>query len=123
MSPATLRRYHATLSGALNAAVKEQRLASNPCRHVELPSAPRPRVTPWSPTQLGAFLDHASADRLAALYELMALTGCRRGEALGLRWSDVDLDRGVLLVRRQLLDGGAGQPTFGPPKTAQASTG
>jgi integrase len=56
----------------------------------------------WSAGQLRAFLEHVSEDRLYALWLLYATTGLRRGEALGLRWEDVDLDAGTVLVRRNL---------------------
>ncbi len=114
--PATIRRVHATLSSALNTAVKRQLLAHNPAQHVELERSDRPEVTPWQPDELGAFLDAAAGDRLGALYELMAFTGLRRGEALGLRWADVDMQAGVLRVRQTLTDIG-GRLAFGKPKT------
>lgn len=114
---ATVKRVHATLRSALNAAVKQQRITVNPALHVELPNVSRPRVQPWSAADLGAFLDAAASDRLGSLYELMAQTGLRRGEALGLRWVDLDLDQGVIRVVQQLVDNG-GHLEFGPPKTA-----
>jgi integrase len=55
--------------------------------------------------------------RLGAVFEVMALTGLRRGEALGLRWDDVDLSRAMLTVRQQLVQVGR-QREYGPPKTA-----
>jgi integrase len=86
MGPTTLRRVHAALRAALNTAVKQRKIAWNPAVHVELPTAERPQVTPWSPAELGAFLDATAAHRLGAVFETMAGTGLRRGEALGLRW-------------------------------------
>jgi integrase len=50
--------------------------------------------------QLRAFLDHARADHLVAAWHLLAKTGMRRGELLGLRWLDVDLEEGFLAVRQ-----------------------
>ena len=117
MSPATLRRVHATLRSALNAAVRARRIDRNPARFVDLPDYRRPPVSPWSPAELGAFLDQAASHRLGVLFEVMALTGLRRGEALGLRWSDVDLTGMVITVRQQLVQVGSAM-AFGPPKTA-----
>ncbi len=117
VGPATVRRIHATLRSALNAAVKAQRLAMNPALHVELPEARRPRVLPWSAAELGQFLDAAAGDRLSALYELLAMSGLRRGEAVGLRWCDVDLERQVLTVVQQIVQLGH-LTAVGPPKTA-----
>jgi hypothetical protein len=105
------------LRSALNAAVRAQRIQRNPAQFVELSEVRRPRVHPWEASELGRFLDYAATDRLGALFEVMALTGLRRGEALGLRWSDVDLAAAALLVKQQLVQVGR-QREFGPPKTA-----
>jgi integrase len=48
-------------------------------------------VMVWMPAQTGAFLDHASDDRLSALFEMLAATGMRRAEACGLPRADVNL--------------------------------
>lgn len=116
VGPATIARIHATLRSALNAAVKQRLLPFNPALHVDLPEVDRHRAEPWSAAELGRFLDAAAADRLGAMYELMALVGLRRGETVGLRWSDVDLDRGVLTIRQQHVDVG-GTVVVGKPKT------
>ncbi len=54
------------------------------------------------PAQAKALLEAAKGDRLEALYVLAVSAGLREGELLGLRWEDVDLDRGIVRVRRQL---------------------
>ena len=48
----------------------------------------------WTAAELATFLDGVRDDRLSAAYFLLATTGMRRGEALGLRWADVDMDDG-----------------------------
>jgi integrase len=58
----------------------------------------------WTPEQAGAFLDHASTDRLYPLFHLVAHRGLRRGEALGLPWTDLDLDSGTLTILDTLVD-------------------
>ncbi|WP_067141604.1 tyrosine-type recombinase/integrase [Microtetraspora malaysiensis] len=66
-------------------------------------STPRPSaVMVWTPEQTGAFLSAARTHDLYALYHLIALRGLRRGEACGLRWSDVDLKAGIVTVRWQI---------------------
>jgi hypothetical protein len=57
----------------------------------------------WSAKQLGGFLESVKDDRLAPLWRMLAMTGMRRGEACGLRWEDVDLEKGRLSVRRALI--------------------
>ncbi|RZU16437.1 site-specific recombinase XerD [Kribbella rubisoli] len=115
--PTTLKRIHACLSSALNAAVKAQRISRNPAAYVTLPDATRPKVNPWSPAELGAFLDHVAAHRLGSLFEVIAFCGLRRGEALGLRWRDVDMSAGILVVPEQLAGVKNGEPIFAPPKS------
>lgn len=112
LSPATVKRIHATLNSALNRAVKQRLLMSNPAAHVELESAQRPELNIWSPEQLGRFLETAATDRLGAL------TGLRRGEAAGLRWEDVDLATGLLHVRQQIVQLGY-EVEVGLPKTSR----
>lgn len=104
---ATVRRVHATLRSALGTALRLQLVGSNVAAAVnkDLPTATRPKVRPWEPAELGKFLDHAVSDeRYGSLLEVIAATGLRRGEAAGLRWSDVDLAAGVLTVEQQLVE-------------------
>jgi len=131
MRPATLRRVHASLRSALGAAVKLRLIPTNPAVGVSMPSVSRPHVRPWEPEELGRFLDHADHDELGAALHLLAATGLRRGECLGLRWADVDLDKSRLFVRQQVVTltadfsrpcdqcrGDHGRLAFGRPKTS-----
>ncbi len=95
LSASTIRRAHNTLRSALSTAVKQQLIASNLAVNVELPAAKRPKVKPWTADELGAFLDHVAPNRFAALFEVAAATGMRRGEVCGLRWQDIDLTERV----------------------------
>lgn len=104
LSTTTITRVHACLRSALSTALKMHLISYNPARDVELPRATKKRVHPWEPAEIGAFLDHVEGHRLGSLFHLIAFTGLRRGEALGLRWADVDLGRGVLVVRQQLVE-------------------
>jgi integrase len=71
----------------------------------------------WSAEELHRFLVVADGNAHFALWRLAASTGMRRGEVLGLRWQDVDLEHRLVTVRRQLIrDGDA--LAFGHPKTA-----
>ena len=62
-----------------------------------------PAVAVWTPAQTGQFLDSIEDHRLYALYHLIAFRGLRRGEAIGLPWSNVDLDNGFLTVSTQIV--------------------
>lgn len=116
MGAASVQRLHATLRSALNTAVKRRLLPYNPAQHVELEASPRPQVSPWSAQELGQFLDTTATDRLGCMYEVMAFAGLRRGEAVGLRWCDVDLEGGVVQIRQEIVDVG-GDLVLDKPKT------
>lgn len=72
----------------------------------------------WSAEELRVFLAATHDDRLHGLWHLLALTGMRRGEALGLRWDDVDLENGRIAVRRALIPNGK-EVVVSEPKTAR----
>jgi integrase len=72
----------------------------------------------WTAEELRRFLDHVARERLAALWTLAASTGMRRGEVLGLRWVDVDLDRARVAVRQTLVVAGR-QVITSEPKTSR----
>jgi integrase len=100
-SPRTTRYVHTVLRRALADAVRWDRLARNPADVANPPSAkaakaPRPRT--WTADELRAFLDSVHGSRLYPLWLLYATTGLRRGEALGLRWRDLDLVAGTIAV-------------------------
>lgn len=115
----------AILHRAFRDAIRWQAIVRNP---VESSDPPRPsakrEMLVWQAATLNAFLTGTSDDRLSAAWWLLATTGMRRGEALGLRWSDVDLDHGQVNIVRTLVadtvpqDGCPGY-TFGTPKTAK----
>ena len=56
-------------------------------------------MTAWEPHELGEFVDAIQGERLQAVWHLLALSGMRRGEVLGLLWSDIDLKKGKIHVR------------------------
>ncbi len=104
-SAATVHRVRATLRTALAAAVRERKLSWNPARDLDMPREERAQVQPWTPAETGAFLDALTdaGERLAPLFHVAAYLGLRRGEVLGLRWSDVDLVRRRVHVRQQVV--------------------
>ena len=74
------------------------------------------KLPAWSGEQLGAFLRHVADDRLFALWRLLAMTGMRRGEALGLKWDDLDMETGTVTIRRSWIPVN-GIPQMSEPKT------
>ncbi len=101
LSPATRRGILAVLHKALAEAVRGGLLRTNPADDVKYPRVERTRrLNTWDAAELDKFLRASRADRLSPLWILLAKTGMRRGEALGLCWSDVDLDSGSVYLQR-----------------------
>jgi integrase len=108
LSPRTVRYVHTIVHRALKDAVRWGRLARNVADSADPPraqAAPRPGVQSWSAATLADFLRRSSAygDRSYPLWVVLATTGARRGEVLGLRWSDVDLDAGRASIRQTVI--------------------
>jgi len=112
----TVRRIHATLRAALNGAVRRRLIPYNPALQVELPAERRTPSSVWTPVQVGHFLDSVRSDRLSALWQLVVMTGLRRGEVVGLQVQDLDLEQHVLRLRQQAVEV-AGRVHLSEPKT------
>jgi integrase len=122
LAPATFQRIREVLRAALNGAIRRGLITQNPARWVEIPSARRPQavvwtnarvavwratgqrppVAVWTAAQTAAFLTHICGHVLYPLFHVAALLGLRRGEVIGLRWSDVDSAAGTLTICRQV---------------------
>ncbi len=100
-----------------------EKLRANPTKAVLVPSEDKAsRVEYWSPDQLETFLEGSAHHELSALFHLLAWTGLRVGEALGLQWPDIDLDAKTLAVSRTLVySTSAGGMYLGDPKTTSSS--
>jgi integrase len=109
LAAGTVRKIHSTLHKALSQAVSDGLIPRNAAA-VQAPSPAPEEMRPLSEAEARAFLKAAreSGDRFEALYVLAITTGLRRGELLGLRWDDADLEQGTLRVGRALVrEGGA----------------
>jgi integrase len=115
LAPATVRKIHSTLHKALSQAVSDGLVPRNPAA-VKAPRPAPEEMRPLSAGETHKFLDTARANRFEALYILAVTTGLRRGELLGLRWEDADLENGVLRVARALVREG-GRYRSGETKT------
>jgi len=106
LSPMTIHHVHSCLHKACKDAVRWGHISRNP---LDAADPPRKKgdgskeMQTWSKEQLRAFLEAMAGERLYALWHTIAMTGMRRGEAIGLRWSDVDLENARLSVRRALI--------------------
>ncbi len=115
----TLHRVHQRLQQVFDYAVKRRIVGANPLLAVDAPRVRYALPTVLSAVQVQRFLSLAASDGFNPLWLLLVQTGLRRGEALGLRWQDIDLGRGTLRVR-QCVEARDGVPHLNTPKTANA---
>jgi integrase len=115
LAVSTVRRIRSVLAQALTQAQRWEMVGRNAASLSRPPRAPRSEGRSLSPEQVGQLVTAMTEDRLASLFLTMLGTGLRRGEALGLRWSDIDLDHAVLnhgelgtVVGKSLGSGAAG---------------
>jgi integrase len=94
LAPRSVQYIHVTLHKALKQAVADGLIPRNATGAVKPPQVRREEFHPLTPGQVKILFEAAKGDRLEALYVLAATTGLRQGELLGLKWDDVDLERG-----------------------------
>lgn len=125
LSPRSVAYIATILHRALRDAVRWQAIVRNPADAADPPRpVGKPEMKVWKAQELSRFLSGIAGDRLAGAWWLLATTGMRRGEVLGLRWQDVDLDAGRLLISRTLITtdvqrAGAPGMAWGTPKTGK----
>src|SRR5215211_2036924 len=93
---------HSLLATALKRAVAWRLLQRNPAIGVKVPSVASNSPTTWSAAEAAAFITGTAAEPLGALWRLGLDSGMRVGEMLALTWRDLDVERGVIAVRRTL---------------------
>ena len=106
LSPRTAAYTHTVIRKALADAVKRGRLPRNVADLVERPRSRSPEMKTWTAAELRYFLNVVREERLYAAWLLLATTGLRRGELLGLRWNDVDFEAGRIAIRQTLVNVG-----------------
>ena len=120
LSARSVQIVHGTLRTMLGEAVRDEVITRNPAAVVRPPAVTREEVKPWSPQEASDFLRASVGHRLYAVFAVGVALGLRRGELLALRWSDVDLDDGLVHVRQnvqRLLEIGL---VYGSPKTSRS---
>jgi integrase len=123
LSPRTVQLSIVILRKAVSQAVKDGLIGRNVAKLVDGPRVERFEGKMLSPEQARAFLDAAKGERLEALYTVALSLGLRMGEALGLRWQDIDFERRTLTVNRILERIGRGQGStlqLVEPKTSRS---
>lgn len=119
LSSRSVRMVHVVGHKALDDAVMDGLLFRNPTEHAEVPQKVRSATPSWPATQVRQFLDATTEHRLHGVFFVLANTGMRRSEALGLHWADVNLEAGTLAVRTVVsLD--RYRPYLAEPKTPKS---
>jgi integrase len=118
LAPRTVLHVHRTLSKALKQAVSDGLISRNAAVSVKPPQPRREEIRPLNREQVRALLEAASGDHMEALYIVAVTTGLRRGELQGLKWDDLDLEAGMLQVRRTLSEPKGGY-IFEAPKSGK----
>jgi integrase len=119
LSTKTVAYVHQVLRTALALAVRWELVSRNVAKLVDKPRVEHKPINPLTPAEARTLLSVIRGHRLEALFSVALSLGLRQGEALGLRWADVDVDNGTLHVRNQL-QRIAGRLTLVPPKTAKS---
>jgi integrase len=125
LSPTTVHQHAVVLHGALQRGVEWGLLAANVCDRVKPPKKAQQELKGWDSEQTLLFLGEARrTSPHYPLFLMLAVTGCRPSEALGLRWPDVDLTMGTITIRQKFYrlagnkrDGVPSQLIFGDPKS------
>ena len=110
LAPASVRRIHVVLRRGLQQGVKWGLINVNPAANTTLPRIPRVDIHPPSPAEVAGLIRLATEDEpeLGTFLRMAAATGARRGEICALRWADVDLEVGTVVIARSIIQGGAG---------------
>ncbi len=120
LSPRTVQLSLVILRRALGQAVKDGLVARNVAKLVDAPRWKRPEVKPWEPAEAARFLEVIKGESLEAAYLVALSLGLRRGEVLGLRWSDVKLEAKTITIAQALARVG-GKLEFIEPKSRQSN--
>ena len=102
LSAKTVRNINQIIASALNLAIQEKLIRANPTVGCALPRVEHKEMKTLTAEQLSSFLREAKETGVYEMYYTELATGLRRGELLGLKWSDIDFNLGVIRVQRQV---------------------
>ena len=118
-APKTIRSVHTTAHTMFGKALRLGLIPRNPASLADVPKVPRREPPNFDQADFKSFLVSAADQRLEALFVLAVTSGARSGELLGLRWSDIELDSGLIHIRGAL-QLSRGQFSLAEPKTTSS---
>ena len=119
LSPKTVRNIHQIIASAMKLAKEQKLILADPTEGCALPKLEHKEMKTLPIEQLTSFLREAKESGVFEMYYVELATGLRRGELLGLKWEDIDLENGSLRVKRQIARIG-GEIVEAPLKTKNA---
>ena len=102
LSAKTVKNIHGILHSALQQAIANGYINSNPTSACKLPKVTRPEIRPLEPNEIARMLHESSKDAYENLFIVAMFTGMRQGELLGLSWDNVDFSKNQITVKQQL---------------------
>ena len=102
LSAKTVRNINQVISSAMKLAKSQKLISVNPTDGCALPKVEHQEMKTLTADQLAAFFREAKNSGVFEMYYLELATGLRRGELLGLKWDDINLDTGAIQVKRQV---------------------
>ena len=102
LSAKTVRNINQVISSAMDFAIDQKLISTNPTNGCALPKLEHREMKTLPTEQLASFLHEAKESGVFEMYYIELATGLRRGELMGLKWEDIDLERGTIQVRRQI---------------------
>lgn len=104
LTPKTVKNFISFISSVFDYAVHIKAIKENPCKNALLPKIPKKELKMFTIEEAKRFLDILDSEetpiKYRAFFHLAIFGGFRRGEILGLEWSDIDFDTGVIHIRR-----------------------
>lgn len=119
LSAGSIYRLHTCLKSALSSAVDDELIPKNVAKYKDAPKKPDKEMAYWDEDMAWKFLNVAEKERTYIVFYLAIKTGMRQGEILGMKWSDIDLERKTVSVNRSLKHHST---EFGSPKNRSRRT-